>query len=167
MKIKLSSSKPDGYEWKIESMKNGDVLEITTPNGRYLLFAHGLKTLRDRLDEEIKKHNEQYQQYGLVEKDYGHRNLETIEKAQFPLFDIIPCDGGSVFSITPSKYEYCSITRATVVRWHVDLLNYVLEYDRKCENTRCLQVIANFAAHLIDRPSVLDTFSGIETVKSK
>jgi hypothetical protein len=167
MKIKLSLSKPNGYDWKIESMENGDVLEVTTPSGRYLLFAHGQKTLRDRLNHEIEEHNERLQQYGASTKEYAHRNLETIEKAKFPLFDIIPYDGGSLFSIISRKNPYSSVTRANVVRWHVDLLNYVLEYDRKYENTRCLQVIANFAAHLIDRPSVMDVFSGIETVKSK
>lgn len=47
----------------------------------------------------------------------------------------------------------------------LNMIEFILKFDRECENARNLHVIARFCEHLIERPDVLDVFSNVKKEK--
>lgn len=166
MKIKLESkaNSVTKHQWIVESKNDPDILDVTTPNGHHMQFAHGMRTL-ESLFEQAKE-----------ECEYWNRNrrdnLEIVMMAQqvkhCSLISIIPCGRDSMNGILKEliKTEWNSVndrpvSPKNILQWQINFTNHVLQYDRECESVRCLQVLANFAEHLVTRPSIMDCFTGM------
>ncbi len=147
MKVKLDQK----HQWIVENCDNdddeNDILEITTPHG------HQFQIIMNVLDREL---CDPYELSSVSEKQWD--DWET----KYPLYSAFSWynENGELYIFdTNGLKKVCDNEEIAIAHVSKVIYDKTIKYDQECENTRSLQILARFAEHLLDRPSVLDVFT--------
>jgi hypothetical protein len=157
MKVKLTHE----HKWIVESDEIVyDVLEIITPNNHKIL-----KVMTDNLFD-----------FALIPVDSVFKEFEFSESEILELTNICPfhevmycksnlshfwCPVKQVLAPIPKYENSFGKVRHALNTFHCNLIEYVLEYDRKCENTKALQIISETCLKVGGMTDLLEFTRGI------
>lgn len=153
MKVKLDMK----HQWIVEDGgddENKNVLDITTPHG------HQFQIVMNVLDRDICDPDD------LCTVSEEQWNEWATKYPLYPSFSWYNV-GGDLHIFDTDKLEEITEDKEELAIAHVSKVIYdkTIKYDQECENTRSLQILAQFAQHLLGRPSVMDCFTDIQSSK--
>ncbi len=156
MKVKLTVK----HEWIIIDKTDDYWLDVTTPHGHLIQFCTNV-CYTNMVDETTTRSVKTDRECGGV--DTKLCPLESVFSYRF-------CTNATtiaVFDIVSRTYVEFLKCRLNIAFQFVqnNLLLRVLDYDRECENTRCLQIISRLCEHVSLRPGVFELFDKLVKVE--
>lgn len=150
MKVKLDMK----HQWIVDDGGDLDVLDITTPHG------HQFQIIMNVLDRDV---CDPINLCSVSEKQWEEWVIKYPLYPSFSWYNI----GGDLHIFDTDKLEEITEDKEELAIQHVSKIIYdkTIKYDQECENTRSLQILAQFAEHLLTRSSVLDCFTEMNSKK--
>jgi hypothetical protein len=170
MKVKLVNGK-----LVVEEDKD-DFMNIVTPNGHTTRLCYQAKHVENPklevvyLDEMINRFHHNVHRNTIIAmvntSAFGKYLVCAYELGDFGLRVLGWYDVSSRQWIHDSFIANPYNIQALFERVEFDLIEFILKYDRECENAKYLRIIGEFCVHLVGRPKILDLFSELSVQNS-
>lgn len=153
MKLKLVSGK------LVKEEDKSDFINIVTPHGHKTVLPYKLTHIGSYDDHSLES-------FGDIIDD--NAILTIISSSVLGECVRIGLKDGAIkswYNIVLKQWEQddrditIDTISSIIARIESDMVEFILQYDRECENARNLQIIGEFCVHLLGRSDVLDTFT--------